>query len=64
MSDENKSITRCYYRSLTPDNEVWCESRNPEEVIEQSIGRACVFEKIKYYEDTNGWETWNPFVED
>lgn len=30
---------RTWYRSLTPDGAVWCESTDPDEVVRMSAGR-------------------------
>lgn len=55
-----RKLVRTYYRSLTPDGELWCESRDPLEVIEMSEGQNCTFEVVRFYEVTDGWQEWNP----
>lgn len=56
MSD--RKHVRTHYRSVTPDGEVWCESKDPQEVRKMSEGHDCVFEAIKFYETTDGWQEW------
>jgi hypothetical protein len=53
-----RRLVRTYYRSLTPDGIVWCESSNPAEVRRRSEDKDCTFEKISFYEVTAGWEPW------
>lgn len=56
-------IVRIYYRSLYDGGKVWCESRDPEEVIERSpIGDPhgpFVFERLEVEEVTHSWEPWD-----
>lgn len=49
---------RQYYRSLTPDGKLWCESRDPEEVRRMSVSKGCTFERLDVYEITEGWKPW------
>lgn len=53
-----------FYRSLLrEDDSVWCESQDLEEVLKQSAGKDCTFEKMVQYIGTNDWEEWIPEVE-
>jgi len=51
-------LVSTYYRSLTLDGSVWCESHNPDEVRKMSEGVDCIFEVIHHYEQTDGWQKW------
>lgn len=51
-----RELVRTYYRSITPDGTLWCESRDLREVIERSEGLNCTFETMRVYETTDGWE--------
>ena len=59
MSENLGEPVRTYYRSLTPDGKLWCETRDPEEVIERSQGMDCTFERVDVYEVTEGWQPWD-----
>lgn len=51
---------RVYYRSLIAGTrELWCESRNPQEVLEVSKRREVVLEKLEVYEVASGWGKWD-----
>lgn len=52
-------VTGEFYRAVV-NGGVWVESKNPAEVIERSEGKEARFEKITYYETTDGWQPWNP----
>jgi hypothetical protein len=51
-------VVRTYYRSLI-DGELWCESRRPREVLEQTEGKDATFEKLEVFETTDGWQPWD-----
>jgi hypothetical protein len=53
-----RKLVRTYYRSVTADGELWCESKDPQEVRQMSEGKDCAFEVIHYYETTDGWQEW------
>lgn len=55
---EDRKLVRTYYRSITPDRKVWCESKNPAEVMAMSEGKDCIFEVMRVYETTDDWEEW------
>lgn len=55
---EGAKRTHSYYRSLTPDGKLWCESKSPDEVREMSEGVDCTFEVLHFYEVTDGWKDW------
>lgn len=57
MADHGR-LTRSYYRSITPDGELWCESSDPEEVREMSEGKECTFQVANVYEIDSGWQEW------
>lgn len=57
---------RTYYRALIAGTrEVWCESRDPEEVAQSGSIRdkgktvQLVFEKLEVYEVSSGWGKWD-----
>lgn len=54
---------RTYYRSLTPDGKLWCESRDPDEVVQRSEGEGITFERSDVWMVTQGWKHWNPTEE-
>lgn len=56
-------IIKTWYRSILSDGTLWCESSDPGEVIRMSEGYECIFQKIVFYETTDGWEKWNGFCE-
>ena len=33
--------------------------RGNVEVVRMSEGKNCFFQKLNYYEETNGWEHWD-----
>lgn len=47
-----------WYRSLTPDGKLWCESSDPQEVIERSEGKGCTFQIHRVRLISEGWEPW------
>lgn len=49
-----------WYRSLTPDGKVWCESSDPNDVVARSAGKVCRFEKLTTYFVRGDWEQWQP----
>ena len=58
-SHVDKSLPlKTWYRSLR-DGKLWCESSNPDEVARMS-GPGDVFEALRYYAVTSGWQPWNP----
>jgi hypothetical protein len=61
--DEEKipagDVFNVWYRSLTPDGKVWCESRDPKEVVVMSAGKGCRFEKLTTYIVHGDWEPWS-----
>jgi hypothetical protein len=56
-------LMRTYYRALIAGTrELWCESSNPDEVLQQAThaeGREVVFEKMEVYEVSSGWGKWD-----
>jgi hypothetical protein len=56
-------VVRTYYRALVAGTrELWCESRNPGEVLELSKRREVVLEKLEVYEVSSGWGKWDGSV--
>jgi hypothetical protein len=49
-------VMQRWYRSVTPDGVVWCESRNVAEVRERSRGRGCTFEVMEIRQWSTPWE--------
>jgi hypothetical protein len=58
-AQEDRKLVNTWYRSLTPDGKVWCESRDPDEVQRMSKGKNCTYEKYETYEVATGWEAWD-----
>lgn len=56
---------RTYYRSMTAAGSIWCESRDPREVLSQtSLGEArgkgpFTYQRLDVYETTHGWKMWD-----
>lgn len=57
---EPPRLVRTYYRSFTSDGRLWCESKDSDEVIGVSKGQKCTFERVEYFEITDGWQPWEP----
>ena len=56
-------LVRSWYRSLiVGSRQLWCESSDPQEVLEMSKGREVVFEKFETYEVSSGWGKWDGTV--
>lgn len=54
-------IHSIWYRSnLREDNTLWCESKDPDEVLKMSEGKDVFFRKLVIYYDHDGWEGWSP----
>jgi len=47
-----------WYRSITPDGKLWCESSDPKEVIKRSKGKECTFQIFRIRLVSDGWEPW------
>jgi hypothetical protein len=57
MSEELMSV---WYRSLTPDGRVWCESSDPEEVKQpHPKGVELTFQKMEVRKVSEGWIPWS-----
>lgn len=55
----SEKIVRTYYRSWL-DGQVWCEDRDPLEVIKASRDYDGVtYEKLEIVEVNDGWMPWN-----
>lgn len=53
-------LVRTLYRSLIAGSRVlWCESSDPQEVLDQSKGREVILEKFQVYEVSSGWGKWD-----
>lgn len=53
-------LIRTWYRSLIAGSrELWCESSDPQEVLDQSKGREVILEKHETYEVSSGWGKWD-----
>ncbi len=59
---EHREWDGTHYRSIRPDGTMWCESKNPREVIESAEGEGWQFERLDYYRVTAGWQPWTPEV--
>lgn len=55
----HREVVKTWYRSLKPDGSLWCESSNPQEVLEQSDS-DCAFQKLEIIQVTGQWEPWHP----
>lgn len=53
----SRSKSPRWYRSLTPDGKVWCESSNAAEVLERSYGEGFTFQ-VLVCTVTESWEPW------
>lgn len=54
-----RKYSHTYYRSLTPDGKLWCESRNPVEVRAQKHPtKKLTYEKYIVHEVSDGWMPW------
>lgn len=53
--------TETWYRALS-DGRLWCESRDPAEVIRQTalLDHPAVLQQMIMYEVTDGWQEWKP----
>lgn len=50
-----------WYRALSPDGSLWCESSSPSEVRQSIRGReGYTLEQFTRYLITTPWEPWNP----
>lgn len=64
MSDE--VIVRTYYRSVTADGVLWCESWDPDEVVRRSSLELATaegpmtYQRFDVYERGSGWLSWTP----
>ena len=59
MPEESRQIVRTYYKSLTPNGNMWCESRDPDEVRRHTHPtEKLTYEKFEIYEISDGWQTW------
>lgn len=58
-----REVFKIWYRSLTPDGKLWCESSSPTEVAESSEGMDCTFQRLVIEMVTNPWEPWTPEVD-
>jgi hypothetical protein len=56
--DEHREIFKTWYRSLTPDGGLWCESSNPAEVREMTTGDGYTFQKLDVVTVRTGWRPW------
>jgi hypothetical protein len=46
-----------WYRSLLPDGSVWCESSDPDEVLDSETP-GLTFQKKEVYKVSEGWVEW------
>jgi hypothetical protein len=53
---------RTYYQSTLLNGRIWCQSRDPQEVVQRSAGQRVVFRKMEVFETTVGWVEWFPEV--
>jgi hypothetical protein len=59
-------VGKTWYRSLTPDGKVWCESSDREDFIDDEgldtgpDGAPLTFQKLTHYSATSGWQEWAP----
>jgi hypothetical protein len=59
-------VGKTWYRSLTPDGKVWCESSDREDFIDDEgldtgpNGVPLTFQKLTHYSATSGWQEWSP----
>lgn len=52
---------RAWYRALSADGSLWCETSNPDEVVESVAGRdGFVLERLPTYIVRTPWERWEP----
>lgn len=59
MSEVMRKHVRTWYRSLTPDGKLWCESADPLEVRRMTHPRETLtYEKFLVYEVSDGWMPW------
>lgn len=56
---EDLEVFSVWYRSVTPDGKVWCESRDPDEVVEASEGKDCTFWQFPTFTVRAGWQPWD-----
>jgi len=58
-----RKIVRVYYRSLYSGGKVWCETRDPDEVLGKSRADnpngPFAFQKLVVEEVTHSWEPWD-----
>lgn len=59
MTESKFKLVRSYYRSLLEDGTMWCESRDPEEVINMTADKPnATYERLDVYETADGWYPW------
>jgi hypothetical protein len=55
-------IFSVWYRSLTPDGRLWCESSDPEEVKSErhtsNVDEPLIFQKMEIRKVSEGWVPW------
>lgn len=50
---------RTWYRALSPDGSLWCETSNPREVAESIEGKdGFTLQQLKCYIVRTPWESW------
>jgi hypothetical protein len=54
----HRILFRTTYRAMR-DGKLWCESTDPEEVVEHAA-EGDAFEVLNYYAVTEGWQPWTP----
>ncbi len=56
-----REIHSIWYRSvLKEDGTLWCESSLPDQVVRMSDDQDVIFQKLIYYIEHDGWESWTP----
>jgi len=58
------TIHSIWYRSLTPDGKLWCESSNLDEVLRMSVGKNCTYQRQINELVTHPWEEWSDKIID
>lgn len=58
-----REIIKTWYRATKPDGSVWCESSDPQEVLDRSDS-DCSFQKLDIVQVTGPWKAWRPHTTD
>lgn len=65
LTDAGVEDKLVWYRALSPDGELWCESSDPQEVAKSVAGRkGYTLQRLPSYLVRTPWEPWQPDQEE